>query len=204
MKTLLKTSAKTAAAVVLAAATLAGCGGEDDEPTGSASTSSTPTTPTERPVAKPTGKGTSTERWVDELCVALNNEVETLLPPEVSPSSPESTRDSLVAFYDRILDRFEVQEGVMKEAGSPPGSGADKTYDRALDAMQSTRRELEKAADVVRDSNPKTAEDVAELTKSLEEKMVALSDYKGPIIELTRNDKLSDAINANETCNQVG
>lgn len=203
MKTLLRTSAKTAAAVVLAAATLAGCGGDDDNGGGD-TTASTPSTPTERPVAKPTGKGTSTERWVDELCVALNNEVEQLLPPEVSPSSPESTRDSLVAFYDRILDRFEVQEKVLKDAGSPPGSGADKTYENSVKALQSTARQLEKAAEEVRASNPKTAEDVAELMKSLEEKMVSLADYKGPIIELTRNDKLSDAINANETCNQVG
>ena len=212
MNTALRTSAKAVAAIMLASATLAGCGGDDDEtaaaPTSAAATSSTTSAdeqaaPQEKK-AKPTGKGNSTEQWVDQLCVNLKNEVKALNPPEVSPSTPEQTRDSLVAFYDRILDRFEVQERVITDLGSPPGTGADKVYDRALKALRRTSGELSKAADEVKASNPKTPEDVGKLMKSLEDKMTSLSSYKGPLIELTDNKKLSDAINANATCNEVG
>ena len=163
---MITTNTRRAAVALLATAgLLAGCGGDDKQNAQATTDPAAATTAAEvaTPVATPTAKekkalNSPTGKWATEVCTGLAKNSLEVQPPDVQPSNPKSTRESLISFFDAISKQLDGQVQVLKDAGDPPAG--QKTYDSAIRRLEKIEKSVGKLGSTVKASSASSEKDI--------------------------------------------
>lgn len=197
---------RSALALLATVGLLAGCGGDDSTPDANvdptdaaATTAQVAETPVPTPDAKEKKKlDTPTGKWATNVCNGLAKNALELQPPDVDPASPESTRDSLIKFFEAVGTQLDGQLEVLEDAGDPPAGR--KTYANAIEALEDMSKSVDKLGNKVAESKATSESDISLIVAELGKDMTSLSSYQGPVVDLTKNSDLKAVLAAEPSC----
>jgi hypothetical protein len=180
-----------AAAAVLLAALVAGCGGDDDAGTDGAD-------------------GTvSAQAYVTDVCTSISElttvvgEGESELDQEAL-ATPEQGRDALVGFLGDAADAAGDAHASVEEAGTPDVDGGEQAaaaVSGAIDDLQTIFEDAQaEAEDMDTDDAAGFAADAQEIAASLQESGRRIQQSLGAVEE---NDELAEASEDVEACEQL-
>lgn len=199
------TTSRILAVTALCAVTgLAACGGDDEKPSTPAAAVATetatpkPPSPADKPDASPT------EEWVRETCDSLEAGMKELQPPDVSGTSPEDTKRSLVTFFTQLAGQLGNQKTILNEVGPPPGPNAKREFEEAIDKLDEVKGKLDAVVERVERSDASTKKEVDALVVDLGESLKVMASYDGPIAQLAKTKALRDALSAEPGCGSLG
>lgn len=215
------TSAKACAAVLLAAATLAGCGGSDEDtekaeavPAGTTvpqAPSQTATTEEDKKeakakeaaLAKEVSANASPERvWAKKLCVAMADAGKPLSPPNLEAPNVDTTQRSLVRFFTDAQKQLRVQVTTLEKVGAPPNNRASTEWTQAVGGMETIAQQLGVVKKSVQAAKLDSQKDLEKFTEDLGGQMEVLSNYPGPIAVLLPNPEIGPALKAEPSCSK--
>ncbi len=182
-------------AAVLAAGALAGCG--DDKKEGA-----TPT-PTSADQAQASKASTPETSWAAKLCTTMAGKAKTVQPPKVDASSPAATKKALITFFSDVGEQLNDQVDTVKEVGPPPTDEAKAAWNKAVDRMSDVENEVAKIRKGLRAADYQNAADVNAVVEDLGKQMNKLTQYQGPVAELSENKALSEALVNEPACSKV-
>lgn len=212
------TAVRAGAAMLLAAAALAGCGGSDDEPKADAAPAGTtiPQSPSqmatteeekkeakakEAALAKEVSAKSSPERaWAKKLCTSMANASDPLTPPNLEADDVTTQQRSLARFFSQARSQLGVQIKTLNGVGAPPNGRASTEWKQAVGGLETIRQQLGVVQKSVVAAKPKTQKELEAFTTQLGEQMNALSNYPGPIAVLLPNPEIGPALQAEAGC----
>lgn len=179
-------------ATLLAAGVLAGCGDDKKD-------SATPE-PTSTTQAKASTPETS---WAEKLCTTMAGKAKTVQPPKVDAQSPAATKKALVTFFTDVGDQLEDQIATVKEVGPPPAADAKAAWEKAVERMSGVEEDVTKIRQNIRGADAQNAADINAVVADLGKQMGKLTEYQGPVAELSENKTLQDALVNEPACSKV-
>lgn len=192
----------SAVAFLAVAGLLAGCGddkGEAENPnvTPPGATATTPSADDVAAIAT-TPEGT----WASKLCTEMASRAKEVQPPDVAGGSPEATKKALVAFFVSVGGQLGDQINAIEEIGPPPGDDP-AGWKAAVKRMKKTEAGVEDIRKSLRASSPKSSEDIDKIVADLGEQMQTLTQYEGPVADLSKDKALAAALSAEPACAKV-
>lgn len=205
---------RSAAAVLVAAGLLAGCGGGSDDDgaaksdtpastqaQGPASTTATPQQLAANIKAGPKPKASSPERrWARSLCQNMAKASTPVKQPQSNSSDVVKAQRSLVRFFGQVEAQLGAQQQVMKAAGDPPIKGAEAEWQRAVGGMDTVRQQLQTIEKKLSSADLNSPQDLQNYMKSLGGQMQILTNYQNPIASLSSNPTVGPALAGEKSC----
>jgi len=177
------------ALVVLAA----GCGGSDDEPTGSSET---------------TEAATSVEAWVDDVCTTVSTWSDEVGAAASTLDDPKSV--SVNSFNDAVTTIIEATETMANDVGelSPPDiEGGEAAQEELSNLSDSVSSEVDEISNAVH-GDAATVEDLLAASSTISGSISAIgADIKSTLDSIVALDgvgEVQDAVASTESCQGVG
>lgn len=209
-----RTKSKLGVVALLAAATLAGCGGDDELKAEAPSTATEQaSTPAPEPELIPEPKQTKEEKkisktskgkWAKEVCAAITAGTKPLQPPDVQQNDPGAVKQSVQVFFTSLAEQLEGQEKALDDLDSPPGGKkSQKAWEEALQNLTVTKEQIDKVRQKVADTRVRTSDDVSNMMGSVGEQMQAVTKYEGVVSDLLEDKGLQQALLAEPDCRKI-